>query len=62
MAHHDISKSRMVEGIKMKSNSEWNKRADMGGGGADKVPVAEELLALDGGWEGAVSFLQGCGN
>lgn len=59
MAHRDISKRRMVEGIKMKSNSEWNKRADMGGGGADKVPVAEELLALDGGWEGGSQFSSG---
>lgn len=36
MAHGGICQDRMVEGIKMKSNSEWNKRAGMGRGGTDK--------------------------
>jgi hypothetical protein len=48
MAHSDISKDGIVEGIKVKSHSEWNKRAGMGGGGAGKVPIANELLATDG--------------
>lgn len=46
MAHGDICKDRMVEGIKMKSSSEWNKRAGL------TNPTAEEPLALSGGWEG----------